>query len=65
MPGSGVASVRLKNEGSAVWSAWQPYATSRSWTLSRGAGTKTVSAQFKDGAGNVSAVSKDSINYRP
>jgi len=43
--------VRLRNEGGA-WSADLPYATSVAWTLSAGNGTKTVSALFRDAAGN-------------
>ncbi len=47
------AQMQFKNE-SGSWSAWEVYATSKSWTLSTGDGTKTVSVQFKDAAGNVS-----------
>jgi hypothetical protein len=57
--------VRLKNNGSATWSRWYLYTTSKSWALSAGAGKKTVYVQFKDRAGNVSAVASDSIMYRP
>jgi hypothetical protein len=58
---SGVTQMRFSNDG-FVWSAWTPYATSASWTLSSGDGTKTVRAQFRDAAGNLSAVALDSIN---
>jgi len=63
-PGSGVASMRVKNAGGA-WKAWQPYATSRWWMLSGKAGKKVVYVQYRDGAGNVSVMAKDSISYRP
>ena len=63
-PGSGVTSMRLMNAGS-TWTAWQPYAESKGWKLTRGAGKKTVYAQYRDAAGNVSAKASDSITYRP
>ena len=63
-PGTGVASMRIKNAG-GNWTAWQPYAKSKSWKLTRGAGKKTVYAQYRDAAGNVSAKASDSITYRP
>jgi hypothetical protein len=62
--GSGVSSMRVKNAG-GNWSAWQPYAASKSWRLSAGAGKKTVYAQFRDPVGNVSAIVLDTIKYRP
>ncbi len=40
-PGTGVASMRFSNSGT-TWSAWEPYATSKRWILSRGYGTKIV-----------------------
>ena len=56
---SGVAQMRFTN-GDA-WSAWETYATSKAWTLSAGDGTKTVYAEFKDGAGNVHPYVYDTI----
>jgi D-arabinose 1-dehydrogenase-like Zn-dependent alcohol dehydrogenase len=64
-PASGVALVRLRNENTATWSEWLPYSSSAPWQLSNGAGTKTVYAQFKDRAGNVSATAYDKIKYSP
>jgi hypothetical protein len=52
---SGVASMRLRDEGGA-WGAWLTYATSSTWTLPAGDGAKRVEAQFRDGSGNPSAV---------
>jgi hypothetical protein len=63
-PSSGVASMRLKNAGGS-WTAWQTYAERMDWRLTRGAGKKTVYAQYRDAAGNVSASASDSITYRP
>ncbi len=62
--GSGLESMRIKNAG-ASWTAWQPYAASKNWKLTRGAGKKTVYAQYRDAAGNLSAKASDSITYRP
>ena len=64
-PASGIASMRFRNSGTTTWSAWQTYATSRSWTLTSGTGTKTVYVQYRDKALNVSAAALDSIIYRP
>ena len=49
--GSGVAQMQFSNDGS-TWSNTEPYATSKSWTLSAGEGTRTVSARFMDNEGN-------------
>lgn len=57
---SGVSQMRCSNDGS-TWSAWAPYQTSQSWTLTSGDGLRTVYAQFKDGAGNASSSSSDTI----
>jgi hypothetical protein len=60
-PASGVASMRFRNGNTTTWSSWFDYSTSKSWTLSAGAGTKTVYAQFRDVAGNISAEVQDAI----
>jgi hypothetical protein len=39
-------------DGQAAWSAWEPYAASKSWTLGAGNGKKTISVQYEDLAGN-------------
>lgn len=59
-PASGIASMRLMNDGGS-WSAWQPYATTKSWTLRNAQGTRTVSVQYRDKAGNVSTTAADTI----
>ncbi len=62
-PASGVSQMCISNTTSC--SAWQPYASSKSWKLSGKAGTKTVYVRCKDKAGNVSNVFKDTIRYAP
>lgn len=64
-PASGVSHMRFRNNGATTWSAWQAYATSKSWLLGSGAGKKTVDVQYKDRAGNVSSSRSDVITYRP
>lgn len=51
--GTGVSEMQFNNENGA-WSGWETYSPSKSWTLSGGDGAKTVYAQFKDAAGNIS-----------
>lgn len=64
-PASGVAYMRFRNYPSTTWSGWFPYASSKSWILSAGKGTKYVYVQYKDRAGNVSAQAYDGIKYAP
>jgi len=59
--GSGVAQMRFSNNGSD-WSSWETVATSKTWTLYAFDEGKTVYAQFKDNAGNVSATATDTIS---
>ena len=59
--GSGVRQMRIRNAG-RDWSAWQPYAARKSWSLPAGKGNKTVYVQFRDGAGNPSPAARDVIN---
>jgi hypothetical protein len=57
---TGVAEMRFSNDGSA-WSAWEPKAATKSWTLTAGDGTKTVYAQYRNNAGMVSSTVSDTI----
>jgi len=43
--------------------AWIAYTTSKAWTLSSGAGLKTVYAKFRDDLGNTSAQVNDTITF--
>lgn len=58
----GISSMRFSNDG-VNWSAWGPYATTKAWTLAGANGTKTVHAQYRDRAGNVSATARDTIVF--
>ncbi len=57
--GSGLVSMQISNNGSS-WTDYA-YATSQTWTLIAGDGSKTVSVRFKDNAGNWSSTATDSI----
>ena len=57
---SGVADLRFSNNGSS-WVAWEPYASTKSWTLDAGDGTKTVYVEYRDNAGNSSSSNNDTI----
>jgi chitodextrinase len=55
-----VTQMRFSNTGSSFSTA-EGYATTKTWTLTNGAGTKTVYVQFRDAAGNWSGSFTDSI----
>ncbi len=57
---SGVAGMSFSSNG-ASWTAQEPYAASKSWTLPAGDGVKTVYVRFRDAAGNWSAAFHDTI----
>lgn len=58
--GSGLDDMRFSNN-STTWSGWEKYASSKSWSLSAGDGTKTVFVQYRDKAGFVSSAYSDEI----
>jgi FtsP/CotA-like multicopper oxidase with cupredoxin domain/ketosteroid isomerase-like protein len=45
----GIATMQFSNDG-VTYSAEEPYATSKAWTLASGDGTKTVYVRFRDNA---------------
>ncbi len=47
---SGVAQMRFSNDN-YTWSIWEPYQTTKTWTLLDGEGLKTVFVQFNNNAG--------------
>jgi hypothetical protein len=57
---AGAVQMRFRNEAGA-WSSWEPYATTKAWSLSAGRGMKTVGFQCRDGCGNLSAEATDAI----
>jgi hypothetical protein len=59
---SGVSLMRLSNDGTN-WNSWEPYVSTKTWTLSSGKGQKYVYVQYQDKAGNISLTYSDSIKY--
>jgi hypothetical protein len=59
-----VTEVRLRNLGGA-WSGWMVAEPHVSWQLTSGKGMKTVEAEFKDAAANVSDLALDTIELKP
>jgi hypothetical protein len=57
---SAVTQMRFSNTGTS-YSTAEAYASTKAWTLSTGAGTKTVYVQFKDAPGNWSAAATSTI----
>ena len=57
---SGVSQMCFSNDGTS-YDSWQGYATSASWVLSTGDGTKTVYVRYEDNADNVSSPFSDTI----
>jgi uncharacterized protein YkwD len=52
--------MRLRND-SGAWTSWQSFQQSRTWTLSSGIGTHTVSVEMRKRDGSASTASSDSI----
>src|SRR5262245_28655495 len=55
-----VTQMRFSNNGTS-FSAAEAFAPTKAWTLTTGAGTKTVYVQFRDAAGNWSTAATDTI----
>jgi len=51
----------ISNVSTFTGGSWETYATSKTWTLTSGVGTKTVYVKFKDTSGNISTAVSDSI----
>ena len=61
--GSGLSMMRFRNKD-GLWSLWESYSVTKSWTLTSSRGTKRVYFQVKDGAGNASSPVSDTIKLR-
>lgn len=60
---SGVAEMMISNNSSFVGAEWEPYVTSKSWTLTGASGINTVYAKFKNYTGIVSIAVLDDIAF--
>jgi hypothetical protein len=58
--GDPVSDMRFSSDGT-TWGDWVPFAPSASFTLPSGDGSKTVFAEYRNGAGAVSAAASHSI----
>ena len=57
-----VGEVRLRNEEEDFSDTdWKPFSDQIEWKVPSGEGIRTVFAEFRDGAGNVSEVASDSV----
>jgi hypothetical protein len=56
-----VTEMRISNRGDMGGAQFVPFATSKPWTLGQSSGLATVYMQFRDAAGNVSAIVPNSI----
>jgi parallel beta-helix repeat protein len=57
---SGVSKMRFSNNGN-VWASWEPYTSSKNWSLPSGDGAKNVYVQFLDNATRRSPQYNDAI----
>ena len=65
---SGVAQMRFIDNGNWTWSAWEPYTTTKTYTLhGTSSGTRNLYVQFSDNAGGMSYAYGiiDTIYYDP
>jgi hypothetical protein len=62
---SGVVEMRINNTGDMEGTAWEPYATTKDWTLDQQSGLAGVFVQYRDAAGNESAVFPATIRVDP
>jgi hypothetical protein len=59
---SGVTEMMISNRADFAGAVWEPYATTKLWTLEPNAANQaTVFVLFKDGAGNISDVAHDTF----
>ena len=58
--GSGVVRMKFSNDA-VTWTAWEPLAATKAWTMLPGDGYKTVRVMYRDKAGNNSPVYHDYI----
>ena len=59
-----IGEVRLRNEEEDFNDTdWKPFGSQIKWEVPSGEGIRTVFAEFRDGAGNVSSVASDSVEF--
>ncbi|MBN1293303.1 MAG: hypothetical protein JXB48_15800 [Candidatus Latescibacteria bacterium] len=58
-----VGTMLLSNDAKFTGSEWEPYQTSKTWTLTDGFGIKTVYVRFADETNNLSDITQSTIEY--
>lgn len=58
---TGVVDMMISNRADMSDGVWEPYATTKSWTLAQTSGLAAVFVKYRDAAGNESAVAKATI----
>lgn len=61
--GSGVTQMRVSDRADFLGSSWEPYQSTKSWSVSSAFGEKSVYARFADDMGNISLDLSDSVRY--
>ncbi|RTE05011.1 Ig-like domain repeat protein [Paenibacillus whitsoniae] len=59
----GPLDMRLSVNGGSTWGSWEPYADTKTVTIAGTEGTQTIAVQFRDAAGNMSVIYKDTAIY--
>jgi hypothetical protein len=59
---SGVTQMMISNRGDMKGGVWEPYATTKTWTLDWTASLPAVFVKYRDAAGNESAVAVATIH---
>ncbi|MDR6878507.1 Ig-like domain repeat protein [Bacillus sp. 3255] len=49
--------------GGSTWSSWEPFAAAKTVTIPEMEGTRTISVQYRDAAGNISPAYSDTVIY--
>ncbi|MHB8766324.1 MAG: hypothetical protein ACYDA8_18555 [Deferrisomatales bacterium] len=63
--GGPVAQEARYSNDRATWTAWEPFASARDWSLAPGPGTRAVHVQLRSPAGATSAVYADTVGVLP
>lgn len=59
----GPLDMRLSVNGGSTWGSWEPFASAKTVTIPETEGTRTISVQYRDAAGNISQTYSDTVIY--
>jgi Mg-chelatase subunit ChlD len=60
---TGVTEMKVSNRADLSDASWEPYATTKNWTLAQQSGLATVFVRYRDGAGNESETYPATIQF--